>query len=262
MRERERERERENSSILLWNNRASKDSLRSLDRIVPLPLNCQKSHDIQATNKENLAGKADLIPILYNCIVIRVPIPEESERERERERRERSACEYRVSDLGWIIRNIRIVLQKAAAAAAAAAGDRWIRSGLGEESRGDLSATRLCSQAEQARPEASKFTYNFTANFSIFIPIIYRSLRAIATVYKALQRCTAPSRRVASPRLTSHHVSQTPRIVTPTPKVLPCISIQVHTYSIRIPRNDLTLLAASSLHRRCQTFSLRCLLLV
>ena len=65
-----------------------------------------------------------MIPILYNCIVIRVPIPEESERERERERRERSACEYRVSDLGWIIRNIRIVLQKAAAAAAAAAGDR------------------------------------------------------------------------------------------------------------------------------------------
>ena len=64
--------------------RASNDSLR-FDRL-PLALNCQKSHDIQATNKENLAGKADLIPILYNCIVIRVPIPEESEGERERER--------------------------------------------------------------------------------------------------------------------------------------------------------------------------------
>lgn len=41
----------------------------------------------------------------------------------------------------------------------------------GRERERLLSATRLCSQAARP-PEAAKFTYNFTANFSIFIPII------------------------------------------------------------------------------------------
>lgn len=110
---------------------------------------------------------------------------------------------------------------------------RWIRSGLREESRGDLSATRLCSQAERARPEAFKFTYNFTANFSIFIPIIYRRLCAIATVCKA-------SRRHAD--------------ATTTPKV-------THTYTYKHTLgSEKRSYPSSWLNRPAATFSLRCLL--